>query len=153
MTPALPTSTNPISADYIRNLLDNALTYTSLARADGQVDVVLCREGDTVLMEVCDNGIGIDAADLDTVMQRFHRVRTGTEQPAGSGIGLFAAAKIVALSGGELSLLSDGRGHGTTARLRLPIQQPVHLQPAEAAALPPPVEHARGDVLQPVSPV
>ena len=74
---------------------------------------------DGVVLIVRDEGIGIPAAELDSVFQPFH----GTF-PKGSGLGLAIVHRIVADYHGEIQV-SSLEGRGTTVSVRLPAQTAV----------------------------
>ncbi len=74
---------------------------------------------------VSDNGVGIDAADLPLVFERFFRV-PGLDRPSGgSGIGLTVAAGIARAHHGEIRADSGGPGQGATFTLELPADVPA----------------------------
>lgn len=100
------------------NLLDNAIKYSK--PGDSVIVKITAGPDETVLVQVCDKGIGIPADDLPRIGQRFYRVdkaRTRTE--GGSGLGLAIAQALVLAHGGQLWLEST-EGQGTTANFRLP---------------------------------
>lgn len=100
----------------VTNLIENALKYTD----KGRVLVRLTREGDDVLLEVQDTGIGIAAEDIPHVFERFYRVdKARSRETGGTGLGLAIAEKIVHQHGGDISVESD-LGHGSTFSVRLP---------------------------------
>jgi signal transduction histidine kinase len=69
---------------------------------------------------VQDQGIGIPAADLPHMFERFQRGRNVKGQIAGTGIGLAAARQLIEEHGGRVTM--DSReGHGTTVTIRLPL--------------------------------
>src|SRR3954465_8131584 len=61
--------------DYVEravsNLVDNAIKYSP---EGGEIRVGVMREGENVVIEVADNGLGIPAHDLARVFERFYRV-------------------------------------------------------------------------------
>jgi two-component system CheB/CheR fusion protein len=76
--------------------------------------------GEAVL-QVTDNGVGIDSKDLEAIFRPFYRANDEvTRRTPGTGIGLYVAREIVAAHGGKLSAASRGRGQGATFRLTLP---------------------------------
>jgi signal transduction histidine kinase len=99
------------------NLLDNAIKYS---RPGGSITLRVSAAPDRlVLVQVIDRGIGIPAAELPRVGERFYRAdkaRTG----GGHGLGLAIAQSLVRAHGGELWLEST-EGIGTTACFTLPI--------------------------------
>ena len=84
------------------------------------------------VVAVTDHGIGVRAADLPRLFERFHRGSNVTGRIAGAGIGLAGAKQIVEQHGGTIAATSV-EGAGTTLTLRLPIADP----PGEAGILPP----------------
>lgn len=73
-------------------------------------------------IEVRDNGIGIDAADLPFVFERFWRADRGpTETRHGLGLGLAIARELIRLHDGTIVARSAGRGQGATFIVTLPI--------------------------------
>ncbi len=102
------------------NILSNAVKYTP---DGGHIHVSAGDAGDTVWMEVADNGIGIPEKDRDRIFERFYRVdKARSRESGGTGLGLSIAMEIVQRHGGKLSLV-DREGPGTTVRLELPITQ------------------------------
>lgn len=99
----------------VRNLLDNAVKYTP---EGGTVDVEVRRGGDGWLLEVHDSGAGIDAADRERVLDRFHRV--AGSQATGSGLGLAIVKSIADLHGARLVLDRSARLGGLCASVCFP---------------------------------
>ncbi len=107
-------------AIVVSNLLENALKYAARGHPPRvQVSLTLAR-GEAVL-QVTDNGVGIDSKDLEAIFRPFYRANDEvTRRTPGTGIGLYVAREIVAAHGGKLSAASRGRGQGATFRLTLP---------------------------------
>jgi PAS domain S-box-containing protein len=100
----------------VLNLLSNALKFTF----EGEIAVSLRMDGSEFELAVRDTGIGIAAADLPRVFDRFHRikgVRARTHE--GTGIGLALVAELARLHGGQARGESI-EGQGTTFFVRLP---------------------------------
>jgi signal transduction histidine kinase len=102
----------------IGNLLDNARKYTP---ENGKISInVFSRHGE-VFIEVADNGIGIEAEQLDHIFDRFQRAGShaleGTVE--GSGLGLYLAQRIAELQGGTIQVTSK-LGKGTKFVMILP---------------------------------
>jgi signal transduction histidine kinase/ActR/RegA family two-component response regulator len=73
-------------------------------------------------LSVKDEGIGIDAAFIPQLFQRFRQADTGNaRRHGGLGLGLSIASSLVQLHGGQIHAESDGQGRGATFRVRLPI--------------------------------
>ncbi|HEV7127419.1 MAG TPA: ATP-binding protein [Ktedonobacterales bacterium] len=103
----------------VLNLLSNAFKFT-LA---GTIEVRLRRagnRGEQVALTVRDTGVGIAAAELPRLFERFHRVegvRARTHE--GSGIGLALVQELVQLHGGTIQVAS-AEGEGTTFTVTIP---------------------------------
>ena len=112
-----------LSGDSLRlkqalaNLISNAIKYTPRG---GQVWVRLHCEDQMVVVEVQDTGYGIPASAQPRLFQRFFRAKApGTEDIAGTGLGLSLVKAIVEQHGGEISFASEP-GQGSTFTVRLP---------------------------------
>jgi two-component system OmpR family sensor kinase len=102
----------------LRNLVDNAVRYTS---AGGRVDVsVVELAGDTrgARLTVSDDGPGIPAAERERVFDRFYR-RAGTSSP-GSGLGLSIVRTIAEGHGASVSLADGPPGKGLSVTVTFP---------------------------------
>ncbi len=100
--------------ELVSNLIDNAIRYTP---AGGRVTARI-RVADQVLLEVEDNGIGIEAAERELVFERFYRV-LGTEAE-GSGLGLAIVRGIAEVHHASVQLHANAHDHGTLVRLIFP---------------------------------
>jgi len=98
-------------SQVVLNLLHNA---TKAVGPDGRVSVRGSRQGDQVEILVQDDGVGIAAADLPFVFERFFRRSEG-----GLGVGLAIAKELVEAHGGRIAIFSH-LGQGTTVTVRLP---------------------------------
>lgn len=99
--------------EMIRNLVSNALNYAG----KGAMVTVRVTSGDKALLEVEDNGPGIDAAQFEYVRQRFSR---GGDGKPGAGLGLPVVEEIANLFGGTLTLETGQAGRGLLARVTFP---------------------------------
>ena len=102
------------------NLITNAIKYTP---PGGEVEIALSRRVDGVGISVRDTGIGISAADLPYVFERFwraDRARSRASERGGFGLGLAIARWIAHAHGGTLSV-SSRLGRGTTFTVLLPL--------------------------------
>jgi two-component system phosphate regulon sensor histidine kinase PhoR len=114
----------PLQADRDRlaqiliNVVDNAVKYTPLG---GRVRVSAARDDDRVEIAVADTGVGIPAADLPRITERFYRVdKARSRELGGTGLGLAIVKHLVAAHGGELHITSEP-DIGTTVRVTLPL--------------------------------
>lgn len=104
----------------IRNVLDNALRYTS----QGQVTVTLQNKDGRALLEVADTGIGIAGRDLERIFERFYRVDPArSRQTGGTGLGLSLARHALERHGGQITARSR-LGEGSVFLISLPSETP-----------------------------
>ncbi len=122
--PVLNGAWDPLRLERIvDNLLSNAIKYSP---AGSIVRVTLASEFDAdhgvtwARLDVEDEGIGIPAADLPRVFDRFHRGSTVGPTTPGIGIGLSSARRIAEQHGGTLAVTSQ-EGVGSRFTLRLPV--------------------------------
>ncbi|CAI8817053.1 MULTISPECIES: hybrid sensor histidine kinase/response regulator [unclassified Pseudomonas] len=99
----------------ISNLLTNALRYG----AKSPISVKVYSESDQALVEVRDQGIGIDQENQKRIFQQFERV-TARHAVAGLGLGLFISEQIVTAHGGSITVESR-IGEGALFRVCLPL--------------------------------
>ena len=105
------------------NLVTNAIKYTP---AGGKVDIGLGVHPDNVTFAVRDTGIGIAAADVPYIFERFwraDRARSRMSERGGFGLGLAISQWIAQAHGGTLTASSRlGKGSLFTVTLPLPAQ-------------------------------
>jgi signal transduction histidine kinase len=107
-------------AQLVSNLVSNAIKFTP---AGGTVTTRTRVEGDEVVIEVEDTGIGIPEAEQGRLFQRFFRSSTATEQAIpGTGLGLVISKAIAEAHGGSISVASMA-GSGTCFTVRLPLER------------------------------
>jgi signal transduction histidine kinase len=86
-----------------------------------------------VRIEVIDNGIGMDDAEIATAVTRFGQVAsTWNRKHAGTGLGLPLAIGLVELHGGTLEIKSR-KSEGTTVTVTFPAGRSASLEAARAA--------------------
>ena len=116
------------------NLLMNALEATDERAArlgtDGwrpriRLSAYRASEEGMLTIDVIDNGIGLDAAQLPSLFAAGY-----TTKKDGTGLGLHSAANFVIGTGGSIRPLSDGIGRGTTMRVTLRLSEPGRGKPA-----------------------
>jgi PAS domain S-box-containing protein len=121
----LPTERVALQGDLTRlaqvfsNLLNNAAKYTPKG---GRIAVAGRLEDGHVLVEVVDNGRGIEPALLPNVFDLFVQAgRSGVDSQGGLGIGLWLVRRLVELHGGTIEARSEGAGRGSRFAVRLPV--------------------------------
>ncbi|HMB92235.1 MAG TPA: HAMP domain-containing sensor histidine kinase [Rhodothermales bacterium] len=109
----------PLNAELfqwvIENLLKNALD--AIEQGEGHIKVAAHREGRTLIIDVSDNGKGIDRRQWKNVFRPGYSTKK-----RGWGLGLSLAKRIIEdYHGGSLSLAQSKVGQGTTFRIELPV--------------------------------
>ncbi|VBA32928.1 Sensor histidine kinase TmoS [Mycobacterium innocens] len=100
----------------VLNLLSNALKFTF----EGSIAVRVGRGDGDAVVTVYDTGVGVPAAEMPRLFERFHRVETvQARSNEGSGIGLALVKELVGLLGGSITVDSS-QGVGTAFTIRLP---------------------------------
>ncbi|MFN7134824.1 MAG: ATP-binding protein, partial [Myxococcales bacterium] len=103
--------------EALSNLVENAILSN---RRGGRVEVRLGAEAGVATVVVHDTGVGIAAADLPRIFDRFYRGQSSLERRTGSGLGLSICRQIVHLHGGSISATSEP-DQGSTFSVRLPL--------------------------------
>lgn len=99
------------------NLIENAAKYS---QAPAQINIALDHLGEWIKVSITDQGIGIPAADLEHIFQRFYTVdKTRSRKLGGSGLGLSIVETIIEKHSGKISVSSE-LGQGTTFTVMLP---------------------------------
>lgn len=99
------------------NLLSNAVEATK--DGEGRVELRARTEGGAAIVEVRDNGVGIEPSKLHEVFEPFYSARSDGRQ--GTGLGLSISSAIIEAHGGTLRAVSDGPGKGAAFVIRIPL--------------------------------
>ncbi len=100
------------------NLIDNALKYN---RPEGSVTITVQIENQEGIIKIADTGIGIAAADIPKIFDRFFRVdKSRSRQSGGSGLGLAIVKKIVEDYGWTI-IVESNPTQGSTFCVRFPL--------------------------------
>jgi two-component system, OmpR family, phosphate regulon sensor histidine kinase PhoR len=107
------------------NLLDNAVKFSPrLSKVEASASAVDGAGGAALCIEVRDRGIGIPAADLPRVFERFYRVdKARSRDLGGTGLGL-AIVRHIALAHGGSASAASWEGEGSTFTLLFPLEGP-----------------------------
>jgi CheY-like chemotaxis protein len=102
------------------NLVLNAIKFTPRG---GKIFVRIDSSDNHVRLKVTDSGEGISAEFLPFVFDRFRQAEGSiARKHGGLGLGLAVARHLVELHGGTITAESEGRGHGATFTVELPVQ-------------------------------
>lgn len=100
-----------LDGDYIKlqhcflNLLTNAIHYSG---EDTTITIRIRQRGSNIETQVIDQGIGIPAADIPHIFERFYRVdRARSRHTGGTGLGLSIVASIIEAHGGKIKVKSE----------------------------------------------
>jgi signal transduction histidine kinase len=122
----MPTKMVPLRCDeallrqVLVNLVENGVKYSPNG---GRIDVLVSEEPGWVRLEVVDEGIGIPAAELERIFEKFYRLDAAMSRGVGgSGLGLYISREIVMQMGGTLTVRSSP-GEGSTFTVVLPRRQ------------------------------
>jgi len=103
----------------IKNLLENSIFYSG---EGSTLEVKLKRSNSNILLDVVDNGIGIDKKDLPYIFQRFYRgTNPSISKRIGSGLGLSIVKHIIDMHNGKINVTSKPNIE-TKFSIILPIQ-------------------------------
>lgn len=115
----------------LANLLSNAIKYANPAQERPRVEVQLtCLPGSYVL-QVADNGVGIEKQYIDRIFEMFYQA---DKHAVGSGLGLYIVAQAVKKLKGSIEVRSE-RWKGTCFTVTLPAEAPAETMPASKGKL------------------
>ena len=124
LTTCLPAEPLHLRVDPLRlsqsisNLLTNAAKYTD---ARGNIALYVAEQGDSIIITVKDDGIGLAGDAIPNLFQMFSQVDSAIERAQGGlGIGLALVKGLIELHGGTVQVASAGIGHGSEFIIRLP---------------------------------
>lgn len=118
-----------VDLDFLReildNLIENAIKYTP---EGGEIWVNARGDGDKVLINVTDTGIGVSPEDAGHIFQKFYRVdNSQTRQIGGTGLGLYLVKQRVEAMDGRV-WVESAFGDGSTFYVSLPRLTPAEYQ-------------------------
>ncbi|MED2150736.1 ATP-binding protein, partial [Bacillus thuringiensis] len=98
----------------IGQILSNAIKYSSGSRE--KIKMKACKEGNTVILEIADNGVGIPKQDLPRVFKPFFTGENGRDFKESTGMGLYLVYEITKQLGHSVEIHSEV-GKGTVVRV------------------------------------
>jgi two-component system, OmpR family, sensor histidine kinase KdpD len=104
------------------NLLDNASKY---APPQTRIRIESWQEGDTVKLQVIDEGSGIPPEETDSIFEKFHRTRKRDQVRAGTGLGLAIARGFIEAMGGSIAASNRSDRSGAVFTITMPIPKPA----------------------------
>jgi signal transduction histidine kinase len=113
----------------VSNLLSNALKYGE----NKPIEITLDRHDDRARIQVRDRGVGIAAADLSRIFERFERA--AAKHVGGFGLGLWIVRQVVDALGGSIGVESR-LGAGSVFTVELPLEPPGRDVPGAAPGYP-----------------
>jgi two-component system, OmpR family, sensor histidine kinase KdpD len=100
------------------NLLDNAAKYSPEGTT---IRLVSWRDGQSVWLQVLDEGEGIPPADLERIFDKFHRAQKGDHVRAGTGLGLAISRGFVEAMQGTITAANRTDRPGSVFTIQLPV--------------------------------
>jgi len=111
------------------NLVTNAIRYTP---DGGKIHVDWHAAGGSAVFSVTDSGLGIPAADIPRLTERFYRVdRSRSRDTGGTGLGLAIVKHVLQRHDAQLEVKSEV-GRGSRFIVRFPVSRTTRRQPAPA---------------------
>ena len=104
------------------NLLDNAAKY---APPETTIRIESWQEGETVKLQVIDEGGGIPLEEVELVFEKFHRASKGDQVRAGTGLGLAISRGFIEAMGGTIDAANRSDRSGAVFTITLPIPLPT----------------------------
>lgn len=100
--------------NIISNLVENAIKYSNLPP---EISITTSNQDKEFLIQITDNGIGIDKNELSEIFTKYYRSRQSKEIKTGFGLGLYYVDKVVKAHDAQMQVKSE-LGRGTTFLLR-----------------------------------
>ena len=108
------------------NLMSNAFKYT---HADGEINLRLTETDTEVMLEISDNGDGIEKKDIEVIFEKFRQINSKVSVGTGFGIGLYIVKYFTDKHKGTVSCNSEP-GKGSTFKLTF-LKGDSHFENAE----------------------
>ena len=99
------------------NIIENSIKFS---KQDGQIDVKMKTNQDSIIVEIKDYGIGMEEEEAKKIFDKIYQIDKSHTKP-GAGLGMTIAKRIVELSGGKIEVTSK-LNESTTFIVTLPIK-------------------------------
>ncbi len=99
------------------NLISNAIKYHDLRKPDPHIAIVCNKTGDSYVVKIEDNGMGIPTEHVPKIFDMFYRAHDKSE---GSGLGLYIVKETLSKIGGQISV-DSAYGEGSSFSITLPL--------------------------------
>jgi signal transduction histidine kinase len=110
----------PKLKQILQNIINNAIKFTE--RGTVKISVRYCSDAKTVEFIVADTGIGISAAEMPYIFERFHQIDSSENRPfEGVGLGLYIAKEFTEMLGGKVAVESEP-DKGSTFTIAIPCE-------------------------------
>jgi two-component system sensor histidine kinase KdpD len=110
-------------------LLDNAAKY---APPGTTIRIRVWREGDSICLQILDEGPGIPADDLERIFDKFYRVQKGDHVRPGTGLGLAISRGFMEIMHGSITAANRADRVGAAFTVRMPA--PASAETLDSAA-------------------
>jgi signal transduction histidine kinase len=105
----------------LKNLVSNAIAYHDMRKQDPFIKIEIKYNSDAAIINVSDNGIGIDNEHLKSIFKMFYRA---DETSNGSGLGLYIVKESIEKLEGKIEVQSKLK-EGTTFIITIPLSKPI----------------------------
>lgn len=99
------------------HVLDNAVKFTA---PTGHITIQAATQERTVLLAVTDDGVGLEAPQLEHIFEPFYKADPSRHEHGAPGLGLTISRAIIERQGGRMWAESPGPGYGLSLRFTLP---------------------------------
>lgn len=103
----------------VGNLIENARRYGRSDNGELNISVKLYPHGNSILIDVADQGAGVNPKEISRLMRPFARGNEARTNVSGAGLGLAICKRLLQSAGGTLSL-KQNEPHGLLCRIELP---------------------------------
>lgn len=100
----------------IMNIIENSRKY--MDKEQGEINLILRETNSSIIVEIRDNGAGIDNTEVNKIFDRFYRADAARGSKNGSGLGLAISRQIVEGHKGKIWAVSHGN-EGTSILISL----------------------------------